>query len=132
MVRSIGADWVVDYTQEDFTQNGQLYDLIFDAVAKRSFSDCKRALKPQGIYITTEFSPALALGGLWKSITGSKRMIPLPPKPPNKTDQVFLKELLESGKVAPVIDRCYPLNEVPEALRYLAKGHARGKVVISV
>ena len=132
MVRSIGADQVIDYTQDDFTQNGERYDLIFDAVAKRSFSDCKRALKPQGIYITTAFSPLLALEGLWKSMTGSKKMVPLLAKAPNKRDQVFMKELLEGGEVTPVIDRRYSLSEVPDALRYLEKGHAQGKVVITV
>jgi NADPH:quinone reductase-like Zn-dependent oxidoreductase len=132
LVRSIGADQVVDYTQEDFTQTGERYDLIFDVVAKRSFSDCKRALNPQGIYITTAFSPVLALGGLWKSMTGNQKMVPLPPKPPNKTDLVFMKELLEAGKVTPTIDRRYSLSELPDALRYLEKGHARGKVIITM
>ena len=132
MVRSIGADQVIDYTQEDFTQNGERYDLIFDVVAKRSFSDCKRVLKPQGIYITTEFSPALALRGLWASMTGSKKLVPLPPKPPNKRDHEFMKELLQAGTVTPVIDKRYPLSDLPEALRYLEKGHARGKVVITL
>jgi NADPH:quinone reductase-like Zn-dependent oxidoreductase len=132
LVRSIDADQVVDYTQEDFTQTGERYDLIFDVVAKRSFSDCKRALNPQGIYITTAFSPVLALGGLWKSMTGNQKMVPLPPKPPNKTDLVFMKELLEAGKVTPTIDRRYSLSELPDALRYLEKGHARGKVIITM
>jgi NADPH:quinone reductase-like Zn-dependent oxidoreductase len=132
LVRSIGADQVIDYTQEDFTQNGQRYDLIFDAVAKRSFSDCKRVLQPHGIYITTAFSPALALIGLWTSMTGDKKLVPLPPKAPAKGDLVFMKELLEGGRVAPVIDRRYSLGEIPDALRYLEKGHARGKVVITV
>jgi NADPH:quinone reductase-like Zn-dependent oxidoreductase len=131
LVRSIGADQVVDYTQEDFTQTGERYDLIFDVVAKRSFSDCKRALKPQGIYVTTEFSPVLALARLWKSMTGNQKMVPLPPKPPNKMDLVFMKEQLEAGKVTPTIDRRYPLSELPDALRYLEKGHAQGKVVIT-
>jgi len=132
LVRSIGADRVLDYTQADFTQTGECYDLIFDVVARRSFSDCKRALKPQGIYVTTEFSPLLAFGGLWNSLTGDKKMVPLPPKPPDKMDLVLLKDLLETGKVTPVIDRRYALSELPDALRYLAKGHARGKVVITV
>jgi NADPH:quinone reductase-like Zn-dependent oxidoreductase len=132
LVRSIGADHVIDYTQEDFTQNGERYDLIFDVVAKRSFSDCKRALRPQGIYVTTEFSPVLALGGWWKSMSGSKKMVPLPPKPPSKTDLAFMKELLEAGKVTPTVDRRYSLSELPDALRYLEKGHARGKVVITM
>jgi NADPH:quinone reductase-like Zn-dependent oxidoreductase len=132
LVRSIGADQVVDYTQEDFTQTGECYDLIFDVVAKRSFSDCRRALKPQGIYVTTAFSPVLALAGRWHSMTGNQKMVPLPPKPPSKTDLVFVKELLEAGKVKPIIDRRYPLSELPDALRYLEKGHAQGKVVITV
>jgi NADPH:quinone reductase-like Zn-dependent oxidoreductase len=132
MVRAIGADQVIDYTRDDFTQNRERYDLIFDVVAKRSFSDCRRALRPQGIYVTTEFSPVLALGGLGKSITGNQKMVPVRPKPPNKMDLVFMKELLEGGKVTPVIDRRYSLSEVPDALRYLEKGHARGKVVITI
>jgi NADPH:quinone reductase-like Zn-dependent oxidoreductase len=132
LVRSIGADRVVDYTQEDFAQTGERYDLVFDVVAKRSFSDCKRALKPGGIYVTTAFSPVLALVGRWRSVIGDQKMAPLPPKPPSKTDLVFLKEHLEAGKVDPVIDRRYPLSELPDALRYLEKGHARGKVVITV
>jgi NADPH:quinone reductase-like Zn-dependent oxidoreductase len=132
LVRSIGADQVVDYTQVDFTQTGERYDLIFDVVAKRSFSDCRRALNPQGIYVTTEFSPVLALLGQWISMTGNQKMVPLPPKPPSKTDLAFIKELLETGKVTPIIDRPYALSELPDALRYLEKGHARGKVVITV
>ncbi len=132
LVRSIGADHLIDYTQENFTQAGQGYDLIFDAVRKRSFSECKPTLRPGGIYVTSEFSPILALRGAWTSMTGDKKMVPLPPKPPNNKDQVFLKELLEAGDLRPVIDRRYPLSEVPEALRYLERGHARGKVVITL
>ena len=132
LVCEIGADYVVDYTREDFTKSGKLYDLIFDAVAKRSFSDCKCALKSQGTYVTTQFSPVLALKGQLKSMTGSQRMVPLPPKLPNQSDLVFIKELLETGKVIPVIDRNYSLGEVPDALRYLADGHARGKVVLTI
>lgn len=132
LLHSLGADQFVDYTREDFTQYGQHYDLIFDAVAKRSFSDCQRVLSPTGVYITSEFSPLLALQGQWISLTGNKKMVPLPPKPPNRKDLVFIKELLEAGKIEPVIDCHYPLDEVPEALRYLRKGHARGKVVITM
>jgi NADPH:quinone reductase-like Zn-dependent oxidoreductase len=132
LVRSIGADRVIDYTKEDFSQNENYYDLIFDVVAKRSFADCKRALKSRGIYITSEFSPALALRGQWISMNGSEKMVPLPPKSPDTADQAFLKKLLENREIFPVIDRCYSLNEVPDALRYLEKGHARGKVVIQV
>jgi NADPH:quinone reductase-like Zn-dependent oxidoreductase len=132
LVRSIGADHAIDYTQEDFTQAGERYDLVFDVVAKRSFSDCRGALKPQGIYVTTAFSPVLALRGQWISTTGSQRMVPLPPKPPNRTDLTFVKELLEGGRVTPVVDRRCTLSEIPEALRYLERGHARGKVVITL
>ena len=134
LVRSLGADQVIDYTREDFTQKGAHYDLIFDAVAKRSFSDCKRALSPQGIYVTTEFSPTLMLQGKWASMTGSQKMVPMVPSPsgPGKNIMDQYKELVEAGKLAPVIDRRYSLSEVPEAFRYYAKGHARGRVVITV
>jgi NADPH:quinone reductase-like Zn-dependent oxidoreductase len=132
MVRSIGADHVVDYTQEDFTKTNQRYDLIFDAVRKRTFSECKCALKPEGIYVTTEFSPSLMLQKQWVSITGSQRIIPLPIMKPDNQLILDLKELLESGEVTPVIDRYYTLAEVPEALAYLGKGHARGKIIINI
>lgn len=132
MVRSIGADQVIDYTQEDFTQGEGRYDLILDAVRKRTFSDCRRALGPQGIYVTTAFSPALALQQQWISMTGSQRMVPMIPKRLVKKDLQDLKELLEAGEMKPVIDRSYPMREVPEALRYYGQGHARGKVVITV
>ena len=132
MVRSIGADQVIDYTQEDFTQSEGRYDLIFDAVRKSSFSDCKRALVPQGIYVTTAASPTLLLQQQWISMTGSQKMVPMAFSRPSKKDLQDLKELLEVGKIKPVIDRSYTLSEVPEALRYYGKGHARGKIVITV
>jgi NADPH:quinone reductase-like Zn-dependent oxidoreductase len=130
MARSIGADQAIDYTQEDFTQGEQRYDLVFDVAAKLSFSDCKRALAPQGVYVTTEFSPALVLGGIWASMAGDQKLVSRLAKPPNTEDWTHMRELLESGQVRPVIDRRYALSEVPEALRYLGEGHARGKVVI--
>jgi len=134
LVRSIGADRAIDYTREDFTQKGVYYDLIFDAVGKRSFSDCKRALSPKGIYVTTDFSPTRVLQGLWISMTGNRKMIPMPPKAPNRHVRELFEKLLEAGKLIPVIDRCYTLNEVPEAFRYYGKGqgHARGRVVIEI
>ena len=132
IVRSIGADHVIDYTQEDFTQSEGRYDLIFDAVRKRSFSDCKHALSPEGIYVITAFSPGLALQQQWISMTGSQKMVPMFPKKLVKRDLQDLKELLEAGKIKPVIDRSYTLSEVPEALRYYGKGHTRGKVIITV
>jgi len=134
MVRSIGADQVIDYTQEDFTKNGQFYDLIVSTAGYRSIFDYQRALRPKGIYVSTGGSMAQTFQGLLLgpliSMTGSKKlgaMLVVPNK-----DLDFMKELIEAGKVKPVIDRCYPLSEVPEALRYYGEGHARGKVVITV
>jgi len=134
MVRSIGADQVIDYTQEDFTKNEQRYDLILDVAAYHSIFDYKRALSPKGIYVmvggsTARIFQAMLLGP-WISMTGSKKMGILAHKP-NK-DLAFMKELFEAGKVVPVIDRRYPLSEVAEALRYFGEGHAQGKVVITV
>ena len=131
-VRSIGADKVIDYTQEDFTQSEGRYDLIVDAVRNSSFSDCKRALTSEGTYVTTAVSPALILQQQWVSMTGSQKMVPMVPKKLVTRDLQDLKELLEAGGIKPVIDRSYPLSEVPEALRYYRKGHARGKIVITM
>jgi len=135
MVRSIGADHVIDYTQEDFTRNGQRYDLILDAVANRSFSDLKRALGPRGICVIVGFSPALTFQvffpGPWKFSTGDKKIAMMMAKI-TKEDLGFLKDLLEDGKVTPVIDRRYPLDEAADALRYLEEGHAKGKIVINI
>jgi len=135
VARSIGADQVIDYTKEDFTQNGQQYDLILAANGYHPISDYRRALSPNGIYVMTGGSgPQLVqvmLQGPWISMTGSQKMTNMVLKP-NKNDLVSMKELIETGKVKPVIDRCYPLSEVPEALRYLGKGQAQGKVVITV
>ena len=135
MVRSIGADQVIDYTGEDFTRNRQRYDLILDAAAYRSISDYKRALSPRGIYVLVGGSMALMfrvmLVGPWLSMTGSKKMRTVMAKI-NKKDLALMKELLEAGKVIPVIDRRYSLSEVPEAIKYLEEGHAQGKVVITV
>ena len=135
MVRSIGADQVIDYTGEDFTQNRQRYDLILDAAAYRSISDYKRALSPKGIYVLVGGSMALMfrvmLVGPWLSMTGSKKMRTVMAKI-NKKDLALMKKLLEAGKVIPVIDRRYSLSEVPEAIEYLEEGHVQGKVVITV
>jgi len=135
MARSIGADQVIDYTQEDFTKSGQRYDLILAVNGYHPISDYKRALSPKGIYVMTGGSMAqmfqAMLLGPWISMTGSKKMGALMAKA-NKKDLVFVKELLEAGKVVPVIDRRYPLSEVAEAIRYLEEGHARGKVVITL
>src|SRR3989440_2597736 len=135
MARSIGADQVIDYTQEDFTQNGQRYDLILAANGYHPISDYKRALRPKGTYVmtggsTAQVFQAMLLGPLI-SMTGSKKMGNLMAKL-NQKDLAFMKELLEAGKVVPVIDRRYTLSEVPEAIRYLEEGRAKGKVVITV
>ena len=132
MVRSIGADHVIDYTQEDFTQSEQRYDLILDQVANHSLSDCRRVLTPQGTHLPNSGNGGL--GYVLKAFVLSL-FVRQQGRPfvaiPNKEDLVVLNELIESGKVTPVIDRTYPLSETPEAFRYLNKGHARGKVVIT-
>ena len=127
LVKALGADHVIDYAREDFTKNGQTYDAIFDTVEKTSFSSCKGSLKQGGIYLTVEWPFLLAL---WTSLFGSRKVI-IGIAPPRRVDLVFLKELVEAGKMVSVIDRQYPLQEVPEAIRYLEEGHARGKVVIT-
>jgi NADPH:quinone reductase-like Zn-dependent oxidoreductase len=135
MARSIGADHVIDYAQEDFTKDGQRYDLILAANGYRPISDYHRALRPQGIYVCSGGSLAqifqsMLLGPLM-SRSGGKQMGNLLYRQDTK-DLVFMKALLESGKVVPVIDRRYPLSEVPEAFRYFGRGHSRGKVVIAL
>jgi len=135
MARSIGADHVIDYTKEDFTQNGKHYNLIIGANGYHPILHYKRALSPKGIYVMTggtgaQISQALFLGPLISKI-GNKKICSVTAKP-NKQDYVFLSRLLEAGKIVPVIDRRYSLSQVPEALRYLGEGHARGKVVIAV
>jgi NADPH:quinone reductase-like Zn-dependent oxidoreductase len=133
IARSIGADHVVDYTKEDFTRSGQRYDLILATAGHHSIFDYKRALSPKGIFVFVGGSgviQAMTLGPLISKM-GNKKMGFFIMKP-NKKDLVFVKGLLEAGKVKPVIDRRYPLSEVPEALRYLEEGHAKGKIVITV
>jgi NADPH:quinone reductase-like Zn-dependent oxidoreductase len=133
MVRSIGADHVIDYTQEDFTQSGQRYDLILDNVANRSFSDCRRALTPRGTLIPN--SAHAGMGYIVKAFVRSafvrQQGRPFVSAPSNE-DWAVLKELLETGRVTPFIDRTYRLSETPEALGYVGEGHARGKVVITI
>lgn len=134
-VRSLGADHVIDYTQEDFTKNGQCYDLILDVKGFHSIFDYKRALNPKGIYVMVGGSNALAfqvmfLGPLI-SMTGSKKMGLLLHKP-TANDLDYMKTLFEAGKVVPIIDKCFPLSEVAEAMRYFGAGRARGKVVITM
>jgi NADPH:quinone reductase-like Zn-dependent oxidoreductase len=135
MARTLGADRVVDYTKEDFTRNGRTYDLILAANGYQPLSAYKRALTPQGIYVMAGGKPgqifqAMLLGS-WMSENGGKTLGGFTAKA-NQKDLVMLKELVEAGKVVPVIDKRYSLSEAAEALRYLGAGHARGKVVITV
>ena len=130
MVRSIGADHVIDYTKDDFTQNGQRYDLIFDAVGNRSVADLKRALSPDGICSVAGFT---SLAHMFQILfLGGKKIGMMETARPNKNDLIFLKGLLEAGTVVPVIDRTYPLREIAKAIGYLEAGHAQGKVVITM
>ena len=136
MARSIGADHVIDYTQEDFTRNQQRYDLIFAVNGYHSLLAYKRALNPQGIYVCAggtmpQFFQAMLLGSLM-SRNGGKKMGSMGIAKVNQEDLVFLGELLKAGKIAPVIDRSYPLSEIAEAFRYVEDTHAQGKVVITV
>src|SRR4028118_2146712 len=134
-MRSLGADHVIDYTREDFTKNGERYDLILDVVAHRSVFAYKRALRSNGSYFLAGGSVAtifqILLLGAWIRATTGKRIRILAVQP-NTEDVDYMKELIEAGKVAPVIDKTYPLSEVPEAIGYVGEGDARGKVVITV
>ena len=135
VMRSIGADQVIDYTKEDFTQRGQRYDLIVAPNGYHSISDYQRVLGPGGIFVMAGGGMGLAfklmLLGSWISMIGGKKMTSMLARI-RREDLNFIGELMESGKVKPVIDRLYPLSETADAIRYLEAGHARGKVVITV
>jgi len=128
MVKSLGADKVIDYTKEDFTKSDQTYDIIFDAVSKTSFSRCKSSLKQRGVYLTVDWP---LLEALWTSLVGSKKLI-FGMASQNSEDLIFLKEFIEVGKINTIIDRTYPLEQMTEAHRYVEKGHKKGNVVITV
>jgi NADPH:quinone reductase-like Zn-dependent oxidoreductase len=139
MVRSLGADHVIDYTQEDFARNGQNYDLIFQLAGTRSPTECRRALTSRGTLVQISGDSDDRLIGPMDRIIKALVLSPLVSQKmasftvkPNKEDLQFLKQLIEAGKLTPVIDRTYPLSETPEAIRYLENGRARGKVVITV
>jgi len=131
LVKSLGADNVIDYTKEDFTKNGETYDVIFDAVGKSSFSGCMRSLKKEGIYLHAVATPAVMLRMRWASMMSSKKLIG-GTAIPDTENLILLKELVEAGKIKPVIDRSYPLEQIAEAHRYVEKGHKKGNVVITV
>ncbi len=131
LVRSLGADRVIDYTQEDFTKNGETYDVIFDAVGKHSFKRSKGSLKSGGYYLATDGFRNLILA-MWTPRFGDKKVIfQIPPKQ-TKQDVAFLKELIEARRYRAVIDRCYPLADVVEATRYVETQHKTGNVVLTV
>ena len=131
MVKSLGADRVIDYTKEDFTKSGQTYDVIFDAVGKSSFSRCKSSLKEKGIYLATLPKLSVLLQMLSTSMVGSKK-VKMEGAPAKVENLLFLKELIEAGHLGTVIDRRYPLEQTAEAFRYVEKGHKKGNVVITV
>jgi NADPH:quinone reductase-like Zn-dependent oxidoreductase len=138
MVRSLGADQVIDYTNEDFTQTEQAYDVMLDLVGTRSLSDCRRALTPQGTYVVVGVRDM----GRWFGLSRQTKALLLSPfvrqrmrvfvVRHNPEDLAVLKDLAETGKITPVIDRRYSLSDVREALRYQGEGHARGKVIIAI
>lgn len=130
-VKSLGADRVIDYTKEDFTQNGETYDLIFDILGKSSFSRCKNSLKPNGIHLFASFKMKQLFQMLWTSRAGSKKVI-CAIAPGSLEDLKSVKELIESGKIKAIIDRQYPLEQTAEAHRYVEKGQKKGNVVIII
>jgi NADPH:quinone reductase-like Zn-dependent oxidoreductase len=138
MVRSLGANRVIDYTQEDFTESGHRYDLILDCVGNHSLLACKRVLNPKGICVVVTGPDGLWLGPVARMLNAlllspfvSQDFVPFIAKP-GKEDLAMFLELMETGKMTPVIDRRYRLSDVPEAMRYLEEGHARGKVIITL
>ena len=131
LVKSLGADKVIDYTKVDFTENGETYDVIFDTIGKSPFSGSMRSLKHNGRYLLANPTLSEQLRGLCSSMTGSKKVISLVASYRTE-DLIFLKELIEAGKIKSVIDRCYPLEQTAEAHRYVEKGHKNGNVVITL
>ena len=133
-VRSLGADHMIDYTREDFTEIGKTYDIIFDTVGKLSFSECKGSLTDEGIYLTTVPTPVVMLQALWTSRRGSKKVkfaaTGLRPAREKIKDLLFLTVLIEVGKIKPVIDRVYPFDQIVDAHRYVEQGHKKGNVII--
>jgi len=130
MVKSLGADKVIDYTATDFTKSGETYDVIFDTVGKSSFSGSIRSLKKKGCLILAAAGLSDMVRGVWTSMTSSKKVIS-GVMSEKAEDLIFFKELIEAGKIKSVIDRSYPLEKIAEAHRYVDKGHKKGNVVIT-
>ena len=131
LVKSLGADSVIDYTQQDFTRNGVSYDIIFDTVGKTDFSRCLLSLKENGRYLLAVAGLPMFLRAFWVSLTTSKKVIP-GMAGDNRDDLVFLKQLYDAGKIKSVIDRSYPFEQLPDAHRYAEAGHKKGNVVIKL
>jgi len=131
LVRSLGADEVLDYTKDDFARDGERYDIVFDTVGKSSFEASMSSLKPGGVYLTTVMPLGRRLRGIWTSIRSGKR-VRNGMSMSNAADLRFLAGLLESGALRPVIDRRYPLDRISEAHEYVATGHKKGAVVITL
>jgi len=131
LVKSLGADKVIDYTFEDFTKSDERYDVIFDVVGKTSFPSCKSLLKEEGIFLTTLPTMSIILQTIWTSMIGNKK-VKFGDAVPKVENLIFLKELVEAGKIKPIVDRIYPLEQVVEAFRYVEGGHKKGNVVITV
>ncbi|MCB9771660.1 MAG: NAD(P)-dependent alcohol dehydrogenase [Candidatus Omnitrophica bacterium] len=131
LVKSLGADTVIDYTKEDFSKGGETYDVIFDTVGKSSFSRCIGSLKKKGFLILAAAGPSQMVRGLWSSMTSSKKVI-FWVMSEKAEDLILLKDLIEEGKLKSVIDRRYPLEQIAEAHRYVEKGHKKGNVVIAL
>jgi NADPH:quinone reductase-like Zn-dependent oxidoreductase len=134
MLRSLGADRVIDYTQEDFTKSGETYDVIFDVIGKSSFSGCMRSLKEKGLYLLGNPRLSHRVRGRWTSMRSSKQVILWKARTASQytEDFKFLTELIEAGKIHSVIDRCYPLEQTAEAHRYVDTGQKKGNVIITV
>jgi NADPH:quinone reductase-like Zn-dependent oxidoreductase len=131
-VKSLGADKVIDYTKEEFTQNGETYDLIFDILGRSSFSRCKGSLKPNGIYLLASFKSQALFQMLWTSLTGSKQKVICAMADEKTENLVFIKELVEAVKVKTLIDKRFPLEQTDEAHRYVEQGRKQGNVVITL
>jgi NADPH:quinone reductase-like Zn-dependent oxidoreductase len=131
MVKSLGADKVIDYTKEDFSKSDERYDFVFDVVGKTTFSQCKGILKPKGIYLENMLELKDILRMMWTSITDGKKIKGGVSKE-NSENLNFLRELIESGKLKPVIDRIFPLEMTAEAFQYVEQGHKKGNVIISM
>ena len=131
MMYSLGADKVIDYTKEDFSKNGESYDIVYETVGKSSFSDCINSLNKNGVLLLANTEPSLLFNGLWTTISSSKKVIAGVIKE-SAQDMLFFKDLIEAGELKAVIDKSYPLEQIAEAHAYVDKGHKKGNVVISI